>query len=425
MVIDKLFHNPLSVTTRDRGAGEHGAGRRRAPLGDFEEQGGFAFSARTRYPALSAHRGPSAAVVLEDGRPLPGRANAMHDDIRSRGAGSFSFWYDFVYFATSDNSDPRTNGRRYEIEYPVTRLQAARLRVGAALRRDRAAAAISPAPDGAEVPLRTWARIGFTPTPESAILDFGCGGGQRVQGLRHRGLQAFGCDIALPQRPVGRLAEYMRQEVVRPIGAEPYRIPFADDTFDLVFSVTVLEHVMDYDAVLAEIRRVLKPDGISVHVFPGPWQFIESHVFVPWASKLQWRWWLRLWALAGIRNRYQGGFSARRTADVNYAFLKHETNYLSRREIRGYASRHFNDCRFLEEATFSPRRYAFFRKHPRLLRVYRHWCSETHGRVLVLGRKKMIVAGRIPPRGPGPTDARGPASGRTQECRTHSSTAVV
>ena len=362
--------------------------RRRVPLADFEADSGFAFTARTRHPELSAHHGPSPAIVLEDGRPLPGPANAMHDAIRSRGAGSFSLWYDFVYFATSDNSDPRTNGRRYEIEYPVTWLQEARLRVRERLRRQRAGAAQAPFHDGAEVPLRTWDRIGFTPTHASVILDFGCGGGQRVHGLRRRGLQAFGCDIALPQLPVGDLAGYIQQEVVRPIGADPYRIPFADDTFDLVFSVTVFEHVMDYDTVLAEIRRVLKPGGIGIHVFPGPWQFVESHIFVPWASKLQWRWWLRLWALAGIRNRYQGGFSARRTADVNYAFLKNETNYLSKREIRAYASRHFGECRFAEEAVFSPRRYAFFRKHPRLLRIYRSWFSETSGRVLVLGKKK-------------------------------------
>jgi SAM-dependent methyltransferase len=369
-------------------AGERAARRRRVPLAEFEAESGFAFTARTGHPELSAHHGASPAVVLEDGRPLPGPANALHDDIRSRGAGSSSFWYDFVYFATSDNSDPRTNGRRYEIEYPITWLQEARGRLRGVFRADRAARAKSSVHDGAEVPLRTWARIGFTPTRDSVILDFGCGGGQRVHGLRRRGLRAFGCDIALPALPVGHLAEHIRQDVVRAIDPAPYRIPFDDDTFDLVFSVTVFEHVMDYDTVLAEIRRVLKPGGISIHVFPGPWQFLESHVFVPWASKLQWRWWLRLWALAGIRNRYQGGFSARRTADVNHAFLKNETNYLSKREIRRYVSRHFDDCRYVEEAVFSPRRYAFFRKHPRLLRVYRSWFSETSGRVLVLGQKK-------------------------------------
>jgi SAM-dependent methyltransferase len=73
------------------------------------------------------------------------------------------------------------------------------------------------------------------------ILDFGCGGGQRVHGLRRRGLQALGCDVALPQLPVGPLAASIQQEVIRPIETAPYRLPFPDGTFDLVFSVTVFD----------------------------------------------------------------------------------------------------------------------------------------------------------------------------------------
>ena len=34
------------------------------------------------------------------------------------------------------------------------------------------------------------------------------------------------------------------------------------------------------------------------------------------------------------------------------------------------------------------RRYAFFRKHPRLMAACRNWFSETSGRVLVFGKKK-------------------------------------
>ncbi len=54
--------------------------------------------------------------VLEDGRPL-GPAHALHDDIRSLGGGRFSFWAGTVYFSSSDGSDPRTNGRSYEVRY--------------------------------------------------------------------------------------------------------------------------------------------------------------------------------------------------------------------------------------------------------------------------------------------------------------------
>lgn len=359
---------------------------RRAPLSVIEHENGLAFTARTHHPRLSAHHRPSPARILEDGRPLPGPANATHDDVRQIGGGRFSFWYDFVYFSTPDNSDPRTNGRRYEIEYPISRTTAVALGLRDALGWTATAkptAMATPGTRGADQLLRTWTRLGCTPSRTAKLLDFGCGAGERVDQFRRMGYQAFGCDIMLPGRPVEPLRGMIEGGVVGQIAASPYRIPFADASFDVVFSVTVFEHVMDYDTALAEIRRVLKPDGVSVHLFPPPWKPIETHVFVPWASRIQWRWWLYLWALLGIRNRFQKGFSAARTARDNHRFLKNETNYLSKREIREHVHRHFGECQFAEEAAFPGRRYEFFMNYPRLLPIYRAWFSETYGRVLV------------------------------------------
>lgn len=39
------------------------------------------------------------------------------------------------------------------------------------------------------------------------------------------------------------------------------RLPFADESFDLVFGVAVLHHADDVAAVMREVRRVLKPGG--------------------------------------------------------------------------------------------------------------------------------------------------------------------
>ncbi len=55
---------------------------------------------------------PSTLRMFEDGREL-GPAHAVHVDIRNQGQGRYSHWNTVLYFSASDNSDPRTNGRKY------------------------------------------------------------------------------------------------------------------------------------------------------------------------------------------------------------------------------------------------------------------------------------------------------------------------
>src|SRR5581483_2548911 len=51
------------------------------------------------------------------------------------------------------------------------------------------------------------------------------------------------------------------------------RLPFADASFDGVFLINVLEHVVDVEAVLREIARVLDRGGLMLAVTPnGNWE---------------------------------------------------------------------------------------------------------------------------------------------------------
>ncbi len=79
---------------------------------------GFAYQAPLRQKWMSSHERPSSAKIFENGIELRG-GNTAHEDIRKLGLGRFSFWHDHVYFSASDNSDPRTNGRKYEIVWPI------------------------------------------------------------------------------------------------------------------------------------------------------------------------------------------------------------------------------------------------------------------------------------------------------------------
>jgi hypothetical protein len=60
----------------------------------------------------------STVVLYEDSLPL-GPARSIHNDIRLLGTGRFSHWGTGLYFSSSDNSDPRSNGRSYTWGVPV------------------------------------------------------------------------------------------------------------------------------------------------------------------------------------------------------------------------------------------------------------------------------------------------------------------
>lgn len=192
----------------------------------------------------------------------------------------------------------------------------------------------------------------FGAAPPQAILDLGCGAGALVESLRSRGFDACGCDLPSPAGP-DFAASLATKGYLRPIEIQPYRLPFEDNRFDYVISSQVLEHVMDYESTFREIHRVLKPGGISLHTFPSRYVLIEPHTFVPLASVIKSRPWLRLWALLGIRNHYQTGKSSQEAARLNYDYLHARTNYLTQAQLRRQA-RIFSEAAFREDVLFLP-----------------------------------------------------------------------
>jgi 2-polyprenyl-6-hydroxyphenyl methylase/3-demethylubiquinone-9 3-methyltransferase len=56
--------------------------------------------------------------LREDGTVI-GLAHSAHAEIADHGRGRYSHWVDTLYFSSSDNSDPNTNGREYSVAYPA------------------------------------------------------------------------------------------------------------------------------------------------------------------------------------------------------------------------------------------------------------------------------------------------------------------
>lgn len=100
------------------------------------------------------------------------------------------------------------------------------------------------------------------------ILDIGCGTGATMDHLRQFG-EVQGIDLAMIPLSFSR-----RRGHQRTMCASATELPFADETFDLITALDVIEHLDDDVAGLSEIRRVLKfgaPAVIYVPAFMALW----------------------------------------------------------------------------------------------------------------------------------------------------------
>jgi SAM-dependent methyltransferase len=97
--------------------------------------------------------------------------------------------------------------------------------------------------------------------PSLCVLDYGCGEGKHLSLVRQIAPDAalVGVDI----RPLHHKPdfEFHRLEPREPIG-------FADNSFDIVISCDVLEHVDSIERSLDDIRRVLRPHGALIGFVP-------------------------------------------------------------------------------------------------------------------------------------------------------------
>ncbi|MEK7112451.1 MAG: class I SAM-dependent methyltransferase [Patescibacteria group bacterium] len=90
------------------------------------------------------------------------------------------------------------------------------------------------------------------------ILDLGCGDGLNISILRKMGKKKIvGIDISEELLREARKAN----PDVKVLLASAEKIPFKENTFDVVLVDSVFHHLMRYGKTLKEIKRVLKPGG--------------------------------------------------------------------------------------------------------------------------------------------------------------------
>jgi SAM-dependent methyltransferase len=99
--------------------------------------------------------------------------------------------------------------------------------------------------------------------PGERILDLGCGDGQLTERITACGANVLGLD-ASPQ-----MAAAARGRGIQVEEGSAEAMPYLEHSFDAVFSNAALHWVRGQDAMLAEVRRVLRPGGRFVAEMGG------------------------------------------------------------------------------------------------------------------------------------------------------------
>ena len=94
--------------------------------------------------------------------------------------------------------------------------------------------------------------------PGSLLLDVACGGGVLAPYLGGKGHRHLGLDLSAPALVLAAA------HGVAALRGDAHALPLGDGTVDVVVAGEVLEHVSDWQGVVAELARVLRPGGTLV-----------------------------------------------------------------------------------------------------------------------------------------------------------------
>jgi ubiquinone/menaquinone biosynthesis C-methylase UbiE len=153
----------------------------------------------------------------------------------------------------------------------------------------------------------------FSIKPANRILVAGAGQGDEAELIfENFNVETVGVDLNINNLDASKQRaglSFYKQDLER--------LAFADDTFSLIYSFHVLEHVSDHLAVLKELRRVLSTDGVLFIGFPNKrrlFSYISTSQKVSILEKIKWNLNDYLYRIKGrFENKYgaHAGFTER------------------------------------------------------------------------------------------------------------------
>lgn len=100
---------------------------------------------------------------------------------------------------------------------------------------------------------------------DTKILEIGSGTGWQAKKLQELGYKVEAIDLSN--------SNYVNDRVFNITDYDGVNIPFENKEFDVIFSSNVLEHILKIEDFQYEMQRVLKDDGLAIHILPsGTWR---------------------------------------------------------------------------------------------------------------------------------------------------------
>lgn len=93
------------------------------------------------------------------------------------------------------------------------------------------------------------------------LLEIGAGTGWQAAALATRGFAVSAVDLPGSKYAADRMFPVQDYD--------GHTLPFPDGSFEIIYSSNLLEHIPHLAAFQEEIHRVLRPDGLAIHVLPS------------------------------------------------------------------------------------------------------------------------------------------------------------
>mgnify|MGYP001172384736 FL=1 len=103
------------------------------------------------------------------------------------------------------------------------------------------------------------------------ILDLGNGFGGQTIGMSHSHNYVVGLDLNYP--PIKLSTDQVR--------ADALHSPFDPNSFDLILTASLVEHLLDQKLLFKELYRLVKPDGYIYLSFPPFYSPVGGHGYAP------------------------------------------------------------------------------------------------------------------------------------------------